>query len=296
MTIQRMEHVGIVATTQTASFGRCGAAALRADGEYGTGAAGPHCVENSPERRGEIGCSIIEKSCSPLVCGSHCFGTLTASDSAEPARAAVGATSIAFEASGAWWLMTIESQTSEHHGGQHAAAVGPLTLPRAARYSMQVQSSAHSPGMYSSIHTHSGVEGFYVLEGEACLETPTRGYKLLKGDTLAIPAGIPMRIVAAGSTVRRVIALIVHDAAQPSTMPDGRGKGPPLFSSKRVHRFAYAAVGGPNQVVSASASPSWVRSPTQATYPSGRINTAVGAVTAPSAGSSHVPAYLASTS
>jgi hypothetical protein len=46
----------------------------------------------------------------------------------------------------------------------------------------------------------------------------------------------------------------------------------------------YAAVGGPNQVVSASASPSWVRSPTQATYPSGRINAAVGAVTAPGAG------------
>ena len=56
----------------------------------------------------------------------------------------------------------------------------------------------------------------------------------------------------------------------------------------------YAASGGPNQVVSASASPSWVWSPTQATYPSGRINTAVGAVTAPSAGSSHGPPYSAS--
>jgi hypothetical protein len=44
-------------------------------------------------------------------------------------------------------------------------------------------------------------------------------------------------------------------------------------------------------VVSASASPNWVRSPTQATYPSGRINTAVGAVTAPSAGRSHVPTF-----
>jgi hypothetical protein len=43
----------------------------------------------------------------------------------------------------------------------------------------------------------------------------------------------------------------------------------------------YAAAGGPNQVVSASASPRWVRSPTQATYPSGRINTAVGDVTPP---------------
>ena len=54
----------------------------------------------------------------------------------------------------------------------------------------------------------------------------------------------------------------------------------------------YAAVGGPNQVVSASASPCWVTSPTHATYPSGRISTAVGAVTAPSAGSSHTPAYV----
>ena len=57
----------------------------------------------------------------------------------------------------------------------------------------------------------------------------------------------------------------------------------------------YAAAGGPNQVVSASASPGSVTSPTQATYPSGRINTAAGAVTAPSAGSSHAPSYLAST-
>ena len=67
-----------------------------------------------------------------------------------------------------------------------------------------------------------------------------------------------------------------------------------LETSTRFSRCAYAAAGGPNQVVSASASPSWVRSPTQATYPSGRINTAVGAVTAPSTGSSHVPTYLAS--
>jgi len=56
----------------------------------------------------------------------------------------------------------------------------------------------------------------------------------------------------------------------------------------------YGAAGGPNQVVSASGRPTWVRSPTQATYPSGRINTAVGAVTKPSAGSSHAPTYSAS--
>ena len=54
----------------------------------------------------------------------------------------------------------------------------------------------------------------------------------------------------------------------------------------------YAAAGGPNQVVSASVSPRWADSPTQATYPSGRINTAVGAMTGPIVGSSHAPTYL----
>src|SRR5438552_9562181 len=52
------------------------------------------------------------------------------------------------------------------------------------------------------------------------------------------------------------------------------------------------AVGDPNQVVSASVSPRCVWSLTQATHPSGRIKTAVSAVTAPSAGSSHAPTYL----
>lgn len=53
-------------------------------------------------------------------------------------------------------------------------------------------------------------------------------------------------------------------------------------------RYVVAA-GDPNQVVNASMSPCRVWSPTQATYPSGRINTAVGAVITPSAGSSHAP-------
>jgi hypothetical protein len=52
---------------------------------------------------------------------------------------------------------------------------------------------------------------------------------------------------------------------------------------------AYKNVGGPNHLLRASASPDRSSSPTQATCPSGRINTAVGAVTAPSAGRSHMP-------
>src|SRR5207247_4727694 len=101
---------------------------------------------------------------------------------------------------------------------------------------------------------------------------------------------------------------ILREARQRHRPPSGGGQslqerhgGPSLRGARKSRRVTerhltvrYAAVGGPNQVVSASTSPSWVRSPNQATYPSGRINTAVGAVTAPSAGSSHLPTYLAS--
>jgi hypothetical protein len=67
-----------------------------------------------------------------------------------------------------------------------------------------------------------------------------------------------------------------------------------LLTGRSWKPVCYVAAGGPNQVVSASASPTLVRSPTQATYPSGRTKTAMGAVTAPIAGSSHGPAYSAS--
>jgi len=190
------------------------------------------CVENSPERRGEIGCSIIEKKPLPEGLKEPVFWHIDRFDSAERARTAVGPASVAFEAAGTSWLMTIESQTSAHHGGQHVAQVGPLPLPQAARYAMQVQTSAFPPGMYSLFHHHSGVEAVYVIEGEACYETPTRAFKLEKGETLALPTGTPMRAVVTGSALRYVLAVIVYDASQPPTTRMEEGTGPRLVACK----------------------------------------------------------------
>jgi quercetin dioxygenase-like cupin family protein len=190
------------------------------------------CVENSPERRGEIGCSIIEKKPLPVGLKEPVFWHIDRFDSAERARTAVGPASVAFEAAGTSWLMTIESQTSDHHGGRHVTQVGPLPLPQAPKYSMQVQSSAFTPGMYSLLHHHSGVEAVYVIQGEACFETPTRAFKLQKGETLALPTGVPMRAVVTGSTLRYVLSVIVYDAAQPPTMRMEEATGPRLVACK----------------------------------------------------------------
>lgn len=188
----------------------------------------PLCVENSPERRGEVGCSVIESKLLPDTLEEPLFWHIDRFASLELARAAVGAASIAFEAGGTAWLLSIEPQTSDHRGGQHVALVGPLPLPQAPRFSMQVISARFTPGMYSLVHHHSGVEAFYVLEGEQCLETPTTATRMRAGETLTIPAGVPMRLIATGSTTRHGLAVIVHDATQPPTVRMEEGAGPQL--------------------------------------------------------------------
>ena len=190
------------------------------------------CVADSPERRGEIGCSLIQSKPLPEGLTEPVFWHIDRFDSPDRARNAVGPASIAFDTAGAWWLMTIERDTTDHHGGQHVTHVGPLPLPRAARYAMTVQSAIFTPGMYSLPHHHSGVEAVYVLEGEACYETPTRAAKLQQGETLALPGDTPMRAVVTGNARRHVLAVIVHDAAQPATMRMEEGTGPKLALCK----------------------------------------------------------------
>src|SRR6266853_6064872 len=86
----------------------------------------PLCVENSPERRGEIGCSIIENKPLPGNLKQPLFWHIDRFETGERARAAVVPASIAFEAHGAWWLMSIESQNRKssrrptRHGSETA--------------------------------------------------------------------------------------------------------------------------------------------------------------------------------
>jgi len=190
------------------------------------------CAPDSPERRGAIGCTIIESKPLPDGLKAPVFWHLDQFASLTEARKAVGPSSLAFDAGGTTWLMTLESETSNHHGGRHVTHVGPLTLPKAANYAMTVQSAVFMPGMYSLVHHHSGVEAVYVVEGEACYETPARAVTLQKGETLALPGGTSMRAVVTGKSRRHVLAVIIHDAAQPATMRMDEGTGPTLVACK----------------------------------------------------------------
>ena len=91
------------------------------------------CAQDSPERRGELGCTIIASAALPDGLKEPLFWHIDRFASLERARAAAGAASVAFDAAGTSWLMTIESQIAEHHGGEHVTQVGPLPLPRATQ-------------------------------------------------------------------------------------------------------------------------------------------------------------------
>jgi len=190
------------------------------------------CMENSPERRGEFGCSIIENKLLPKGLKGPLFWHIDSFDSLDHARAAVGPTSVAFEAAGKSWVMTIESKTSDHHGGRHVAELGPLPLPEAERYSMQVLASRFKPGTYSLVHHHSGVEAIYVIEGEACYETPTRVFRLSKGDTFFVPARTLHRAVVPGSAPRYVLAVNIYDASKTPTVRMDEGTAAQLIECK----------------------------------------------------------------
>jgi quercetin dioxygenase-like cupin family protein len=177
----------------------------------------PSCVKDSPERRGEIGCSLVENKPLPATLEEPLFWHIDRFTFGQEARARISPASVAFESHGYWWLMTIEPKVDDHHGGRHVKQVKLPALPRASGYSMLVMSAYIPAGLTSRIHSHSGVEGFYVVDGQQCLETPTRIYKMSKGGSLVIPAGVTMRLVATGTKPRRALAVIVYDSSQPPT-------------------------------------------------------------------------------
>lgn len=177
----------------------------------------PPCAKDSPERRGELGCSLVQTKPLPDNLGDSLLWHIDRFESGETAKAAETQTTVAIDAHGTWWTLTLEPTADNHHGGEHVAQVRLPSLPPAAKYSMLVYSAYVKAGLTSRVHVHSGVEAFYAVDGDQCLATPDRAYKMHKGDTLAVPTGVTMQLVASGTTPRRTIAIVVYDTSQPPT-------------------------------------------------------------------------------
>jgi quercetin dioxygenase-like cupin family protein len=186
------------------------------------------CSQDSPERRGEPGCTIVADKRLPSPPQSSVFWHIDEFESLAAARQAESLTSVAFAAQGSAWLYTIEADTSNHHGGKHRAVVGPLPIRPNRLYSIMALSTYFLPGQFSVVHTHPGPEAWWVLEGEQCLQTTKATIRARAGEGAIVAEGDTMRLVATGTGPRRALVLVLHDADQPGAV---RVDSPPPLQS-----------------------------------------------------------------
>ncbi len=131
------------------------------------------CVDVPPgEKRPEFGCFNVGTVTGLHFSQASVYWHLRAFPSRKAAEAAKSATGIVVEEDGRVWLSEFGARNSAPRGGESIAVVGPLQLPAAKSYAAVLSYAVMRPGDNSRVHTHPGPEGWYVLAGEQCLETP----------------------------------------------------------------------------------------------------------------------------
>jgi len=171
------------------------------------------------EKRPEYGCFNVG-----MVTGLHfrqavVYWHLRGFPTKKAAEAAKSATGIVVEEEGRVWLSEFGARDSPPRGGESIAVVGPLQLPPANSYAAVLSYAVMRPGDSSRVHTHPGPEGWFVLAGEQCLETPAGASRARARGTMAVESNTPMELYVTGTTIRRAFALVIHDAAQERGIP-----------------------------------------------------------------------------
>jgi quercetin dioxygenase-like cupin family protein len=178
------------------------------------------CVDVPPgEKRPEFGCFNVGVATGLHFNRASVHWHLRAFTSRKAADAARSATGIVVEEVGRVWLSEFGPRNRAPRGGKAIAVVGPLHLPAAKSYTAVLSYAVMRPGDNSRVHTHAGPEGWYVLAGEQCLETPAGAHRTRAGGTMTVRSNIPMELNVPGRTVRRAFALVIHDAAQQRGTP-----------------------------------------------------------------------------
>lgn len=206
-----------------ALLGLSTAAAAQPSAPGGFGACKP-----ISQRTSELGCWIITDSPVGRIEQPQVFWHLDAYPTRAAAEAAKESGGTVVEALGKTWLSTIGPRGwRPAHAGKRVAEIGPLQVTAGKEYSAVYMEAIMTPGMTSSVHSHSGPEAWYTEAGETCLETPQGTIVGSAGKPAIVPAGPPMFLTAIGKAKRRSITLILHDASQPPTtmVHDWKPKG-----------------------------------------------------------------------
>ena len=173
------------------------------------------CAEVPPgEKRPDFGCFIIATVKGLQFTQPTVYWHLQTFPSRAAADAAKSATGVVVEEDGRVWLSEFGPRDGVPRGGEPVALIGPPELPRARTYDAVLSYAVMRPGDRSLVHTHPGPEGWYMLDGEQCLETQAGTKNARAGETMTVSPNVPMELSIVGTTIRRSLVLIIHDSTQ----------------------------------------------------------------------------------
>ena len=178
------------------------------------------CVDVAPgEQRPAYGCFNVGVVTGLRFDQPSVYWHLRAFPSRAAAEAARSATGIVVEEDGRAWLSEFGPRNIASRGGKAVAVVGPLQLSDAKSHTAVLSYAVMRPGDRSRVHTHAGPEGWYVLTGAQCLDTPAGAHRAGAGATMTVRGNTPMELSVTGKSLRRAFALVIHDSAQQRGTP-----------------------------------------------------------------------------
>lgn len=171
------------------------------------------------QKRPEFGCFNLAAEKGLRFAQQNVYWHLRTFPNRSAAEAAKGETGIVAEEDGQVWLSEFGPRDLVLQGGQPVAIVGPLELPAAKSYTAVLSYAVMRPGDRSRVHTHPGPEGWYMIAGDQCLETPAGATRAKAGGTMTVPPNVPMELSITGTALRKSLVLVIHDSSQPPAIP-----------------------------------------------------------------------------
>lgn len=169
--------------------------------------------------RPQFGCFNVATARGMRFSQSTVYWHLRTFEDRAAADAAKSPLGLVVDEDGKIWLSEFASRDAIAGPGETIAVVGPLELPRADTFNVVLSFAVMRPGDRSMIHTHPGPEGWYILAGEQCVQTPSGPQRAVAGETMITAPDVPIELRVTGTTTRRALLVVIHDAAQPRTIP-----------------------------------------------------------------------------
>jgi quercetin dioxygenase-like cupin family protein len=179
-----------------------------------------HACTPVSERTGELGCWIWSDEPIGALTRTQAFWHLYVYPTRAAAEAEKGQRGTVVEGLGKIWLMTIDEESWKLASGERVAKIGLLPFTPGEKYSAQYMEAFFTPGMTAAPHRHPGLEAWYTMSGQTCLETPEGAQTgRAGGPPVIVPRGLPMHLTATGSEKRRAMVLVLHESSKPYSSP-----------------------------------------------------------------------------